>query len=71
MKSGAETPDLEFFHGKFSTFSSIPAPSMANFQNHGDKYYHWDLKKAKQDEYLRKVRAKVAILTLEANYDLV
>ena len=44
---------------------------MANFQNHGDKYYHWDLKKAKQDKYLRKVRAKVAMLTSEANYDLV
>ena len=71
MKSGAETPDLEFFHGKFSTFPSIPATIMAHFQNHGEKYYCWDPKKAKQDKYLRKSRAKVAILTSEVNYDLV
>ena len=71
MKSGAETPDLEFFHCKFSTFPSISATPMANFQNNGEKYYCWDPKKAKQDKYLRKSRAKVAILTSEANHDLV
>ena len=71
MKSGAETPDLEFFHSNFSTFPSIPAPPMANFQNNGEKYYCWDPKKAKQDKYLRKSRAKVAILTSKANHDLV
>ena len=71
MKFGAETPDLAFFHGKFSTFPLIPATPMANFQNHGDKYYCWDPKKVKQDKPLRKSRAKVAILTSEANNDLV
>ena len=71
MKFGAETPDLAFFHGKFSTFPLIPATPMANFQNHGDEYYCWDPKKAKQDKYLRKSRTKVAILTSEANHDLV
>ena len=70
MKSGAETPDLAFFQSKFSTFPSIPTSLMANFQNHGDKYHCWD-PKAKQNKYLRKSRAKLAILTSEANYDLV
>ena len=71
MKFGAETPDFAFFHGKFLTFPPIPATLMANFQSHGDKYYCWDPKKAKQDKPLRKSRAKVAILTSEANNDLV
>ena len=71
MKSGAKTPDLEFLHGKFLTFPSIPATFMANFQNYGEKYYCWDPKKVKQNKYLRKSRAKVAILTSEVNYNLV
>ena len=71
MKSGAETSDIEFFQGNFSTFPSIPATPTANFQNHGKKYYVGNPKKAKQDKYLRKSRAKVAILTSKANHDLV